>query len=97
MAATPGRGAVRARSAGPRWAPGPIDLDEIPERALIRGFLSVPNNADLFGRGVSHNGPHADYAAFLDDLDGREAFPRDWLIPAGLTVRDFHDAPAGTR
>ncbi len=76
---------------------GPIDLDEIPERALIRGFLSVPNNADLFGRGVSHNGPHADYAAFLDDLDGREAFPRDWLIPAGLTVRDFHDAPAGTR
>ena len=76
---------------------GPIDLDEIPERALIRGFLSVPNNADLFGRGVSHNGPHTDYAAFLKDLDGRDTFPRDWLIPAGLTVRNFHDAPAGNR
>jgi hypothetical protein len=75
---------------------GPLELDEIPERALIRGFLSVPNNADLFGRGVSHNGPHTDYAAFLEDLDGRKTFPRDWLIPAELTVRNFHDAPAGT-
>ena len=71
---------------------GPMELDELPERALIRGFLSVPNNADLFGRGVSHNGPHTDYAAFLEDLDGRETFPPDWLIPAGLTVRNFHDA-----
>ena len=76
---------------------GPIGLDELPERALIRGFLSVPNNADLFGRGVSHNGPHTDYATFLEDLDGRETFPRDWLIPAGLTVQNFHDAPAGNR
>ncbi|MDP9477090.1 MAG: prokaryotic E2 ligase family D protein [Actinomycetota bacterium] len=71
---------------------GSLELDELPERALIRGFLSVANNADLFGRGVSHNGPHADYAAFLEDLDGRESFPRDWLIPTGLTVRDLHAA-----
>ncbi len=75
---------------------GPIELVELPERALERGFLSVANNADLFGRGVSHNGPHADYAAFLQDLDGKESFPRDWLIPTGLTVRNFHDAPAGS-
>jgi hypothetical protein len=73
----------------------PIELAELPERALERGFFSIANNADLFGRGVSHNGPHNDYAAFLRDLDGRETFPRDWLIPAGLTLRNFHDLPAG--
>lgn len=59
-------------------------------RLGVEGFLSVRDNGDLFGVGESQNSPHRDYAEFLEAVS-RDGLPRDWLIPHGLTVKEFHE------
>ncbi|MEW6635352.1 MAG: hypothetical protein AB1425_00900 [Actinomycetota bacterium] len=67
-----------------------LDLPEIPERAVL-GFVGIPNNADLYGRGLSHNAPHSGYREFLEAIEERGGIDHDWLIPADLTVRQLHE------
>lgn len=63
------------------------DPREIPRRAVL-GFLALPNNADLYGRGLSHNAPITGYAELLEACAG--GLEAEWLIPAGCTVAGLH-------
>lgn len=71
-----------------------LDLAEIPAKA-VRGFVSIPNNADLYGRGHSHNAPHSDYREFLEAIEQKGGIDHDWLIPADLTVKQLHEQNRG--
>lgn len=62
---------------------------EIPEKAVL-GFVGMPNNGDLYGRGLSHNAPHEGYRELLEAIE-RGGLEHDHLIPTGLTVKDLHD------
>lgn len=66
-----------------------LEPSEIPEKAVL-GFVGIPNNADLYGRGLSHNASHEGYREFLEAIEGG-GLEHDHLIPAGLTVKDLHD------
>ncbi len=63
-------------------------LAELPEKA-VHAFLSIPNNADLYGAGTSHNAPHRDYRALVAAVEAGGLNP-DWLIPAQLDVAGLH-------
>lgn len=63
-------------------------LSELPQKA-VHAFLSIPNNADLYGTGTSHNAPHRDYRTLLEAVE-REGLSPDWLIPAQLDVAGLH-------
>lgn len=66
----------------------PIRLSEVPEKA-VKGFISIPNNADLYGVGRSQNSPYAGYREFLRAIE-EEGLEHDYLIPTDLTVKDLH-------
>lgn len=70
-----------------------MSLAEVPQKA-VRAFLELPNNLDLYGRGVSHNGPQDGYREFLEDLE-KEGLPEEYLIPADMTVKGLHDQQRG--
>lgn len=63
------------------------DPRQIPRRAVM-GFLALPNNADLYGRGLSHNAPITGYAELLEACS--KGLEQEWLIPAGCTVAGLH-------
>ena len=63
-------------------------LHEVPQRG-VRAFLSVPNNHDLYGRGLSHAAPHDDYADLLAAVE-EGGVPTSWLLPAEMTPADLH-------
>jgi hypothetical protein len=70
-----------------------MSLAEVPAKA-VRGFLELPNNMDLYGRGVSHNGPQEGYRELLEHLES-EGLPEEYLIPADMTVAGLHDQKRG--
>ncbi len=75
---------------------GSIELSarEVPSK-LVRAFLEMPNNTDLYGRGFSHNGPHDDYRHFLEAIE-KEGLPEEYLlIPTEMTVRGLHNQQRG--
>ena len=57
---------------------------------VVRTFLEMPNNTDLYGRGFSHNGPQRDYTELLEYIE-EHGLPEEYLIPAGMTVQGLHD------
>lgn len=59
-------------------------------RLGVEGFLSVRDNGDLFGRGMSQNSPHQDYAEFLAAAES-EGLKDEWLIPHQMTVEQFYE------
>ena len=63
-------------------------LAELPRKA-VHAFLSIPNTAHLYGAGTSHNAPHHDYRALVEDVEAGGLNP-DWLIPARLDVAGLH-------
>jgi hypothetical protein len=63
------------------------DPRQIPRKAVF-GFLALPNNADLYGRGLSHNAPITGYTELLAACSG--GLKHEWLIPAGCTVAGLH-------
>lgn len=67
------------------------ELREVVERGVF-GFLQTPNNTHLYGLGVSHNAPYRDYDEFLGAVQANQGVNADWLIPAGKTVSEFHQA-----
>lgn len=67
----------------------PMTLHEIPEEA-VRRFVRTENNADLYGRGLSHNAPYEDYGGFLKAIEEGGHIQEDYLIPTGTTVEDLH-------
>lgn len=66
---------------------------EIP-RAAVRAFLELPGNDDLYGSGLSHNGPQRTYRELLEHL-AEHGVPEEYLLPAGLTVETLHTANRG--
>lgn len=70
-----------------------MSLAEVPAKA-VRGFLELPNNMDLYGRGVSHNGPQEGYRELLEHLES-EGLPEEYLIPADMNVAGLHDQKRG--
>lgn len=66
-----------------------MSLCAIPEEAVKR-FVRTENNADLYGRGLSHNAPYEDYAEFLKAIEREGAVHEDYLIPTGKTVEELH-------
>lgn len=64
-------------------------LAQVP-RQVVRTFLEMPNNLDLYGRGFSHNGPHDDYTELLEYVENN-GLPEEYLIPAGMSVAGLHD------
>ncbi|WP_029422770.1 hypothetical protein [Alicyclobacillus macrosporangiidus] len=67
------------------------ELHEVVNRGVF-GFISTPNNRDLFGVGTSQNSPYREYAAFLEAVQAHGGIPHEWLIPLGRTVAEFHNA-----
>lgn len=67
----------------------PMTLPGIPEEAVKR-FVRTENNADLYGRGLSHNAPYEGYAEFLAAMEEEGGIHEDYLIPTGYTVEDLH-------
>jgi hypothetical protein len=65
-------------------------LDEVESRG-VRGFLSMPNNADLFGLSQSHNAPYREYPEYLRAIVDNDGLEKDWLIPHQLNVEQFHN------
>ncbi len=65
-----------------------VEPSEIPEKG-VHAFLSIPNNAHLYGVGTSHNAPHADYRQLLEAVD-QGGLKREWLIPAQMDARGLH-------
>ena len=63
-------------------------LADLPKKA-VHAFLSIPNTAHLYGAGTSHNAPHHDYRALVEDVEADGLNP-DWLIPARLDVAGLH-------
>lgn len=72
-----------------------IELEprQIPHKA-VEMFLSLPNNLDLYGRGLSHNGTEATYQELLESVE-RGGLPEEYLIPAQMTVRGLHNQNRG--
>lgn len=70
-----------------------MSLAEVPAKA-VRGFLELPNNMDLYGRGVSHNGPQEGYRELLEHIES-EGLPEEYLIPADMNVAGLHDQKRG--
>lgn len=70
-----------------------MSLAEVPAKA-VRGFLELPNNLDLYGRGVSHNGPQEGYRELLEHLEN-EGLPEEYLITADMTVGGLHNQSRG--
>lgn len=66
-----------------------MELCQVPEEAVKR-FVREQNNADLYGRGLSHNAPYTGYAPFLENIEREGGIHEDYLIPTGATVRDLH-------
>lgn len=66
-----------------------LELSEVPTKG-IHTFLSIPNNADLYGVGKSHNAPYRGYRELLEAVD-RDGLSPDWLIPAQMDVNKLHD------
>lgn len=66
---------------------------EIP-RAAVRAFLELPGNDDLYGSGLSHNGPQTTYRELLEHL-AEHGVPENYLIPAGLSVGALHTGKRG--
>lgn len=66
-----------------------MQLKDIPEQAVKR-FARAENNADLYGRGLSHNAPYEDYAALLEAIERDGGIAGDYLIPTSTTVEDLH-------
>lgn len=64
-------------------------LKDVPV-SIVRGFLELPNNSDLYGRGLSHNGPQQSYTALLEHVEAN-GLPHDYLIPAAMSVQGLHD------
>ncbi|MDN5697941.1 MAG: hypothetical protein L0G70_08190 [Rubrobacter sp.] len=64
-------------------------LAGIPKK-VVRTFLELPNNTDLYGRGFSHNGPQQEYAELLEYVE-EGGLPEEYLIPAGMSVQGLHD------
>lgn len=67
----------------------PCELSEVVEKGVF-AFLQTPNNRDLYGLGTSHNAPYRDYQEFLEIVHEHGCVPSEWLIPQGVTVREFH-------
>lgn len=65
------------------------ELQEVVERGVF-GFLQTPNNTHLYGLGVSHNAPYRGYDEFLRAVQENQGVLKDWLIPIGKTVSEFH-------
>ncbi|MGF1473314.1 MAG: hypothetical protein ACFB50_16460, partial [Rubrobacteraceae bacterium] len=66
-----------------------LELSEVPEKGVYT-FLSIPNNADLYGVGTTHNAPYRGYRELLDAID-QDGLSPDWLIPAQMDVNGLHD------
>lgn len=66
-----------------------MGLSDVPEGAVKR-FVRTENNADLYGRGLSHNAPYEDYAELLAAIEREGGIDEDYLIPTGTTVEDLH-------
>lgn len=66
-----------------------MEASQIPEEAVKR-FLRTENNADLYGRGLSHNSPYTSYTRFLAAVEQEGGVREDYLIPTGMTVQDLH-------
>ena len=64
-------------------------LAEIPEKGVLT-FLSIPNNADLYGVGTTHNAPYRGYRELLGAVEHRGLDPK-WLIPARMDVGGLHN------
>lgn len=66
-----------------------LALAEVPEKG-VHTFLSIPNNAHLYGVGTSHNAPYTGYRELLEAVE-RDGLSPDWLIPAQMDVNGLHD------
>ena len=66
-----------------------ITLAEIPEKG-VHTFLSIPNNADLYGVGTTHNAPYRGYRELLGAVE-RRGLDSKWLIPARMDVGGLHN------
>lgn len=66
------------------------DLAEIPEK-LVRRFVSVPNNPLSYSRDLTHASPHTGYSKLLAAIEDLGGIPHEWLVPAGMTIRDLHE------
>ena len=64
-------------------------LAGIPKE-VVRMFLEMPNNTDLYGRGFSHNGPQQEYTELLEYIE-EHGLPEQYLIPAAMSVAGLHD------
>lgn len=64
-------------------------LAGIPKE-VVRTFLEMPNNRDLYGRGFSHNGPQQEYTELLEYIE-KHGLPEEYLIPAAMSVQGLHD------
>lgn len=53
-------------------------------------FMGIPYNHELFGVAASQNSPHSDYLEYLGALAAKDDFPAEWLLPAGISVEEFH-------
>ena len=64
-------------------------LSEVPEKG-VHTFLSIPNNADLYGVGTTHNAPYRGYHQLLGAVEEKGLEP-GWLIPARMDVAGLHN------
>lgn len=66
-----------------------MKLKDVPEQA-VRRFARSENNADLYGRGLSHNAPYEGYAELLEAIERAGGIDGDYLLPTSTTVEDLH-------
>lgn len=82
-------GGVKEAACWPTIGDEELELSEVLEKG-VHTFLSIPNNADLYGVGTTHNAPYRGYRELLDAVD-RGGLSPDWLIPAQMDVNGLHD------
>ncbi len=67
-----------------------LELADMPEK-LVRRFVSVPNNPLSYSRDLTHNSPHRGYSELLTAIEENGGIPHEWLVPAGMTIRELHE------
>ena len=66
------------------------------ERGAIYAFYSVPNNPDLYGRGISQNSEHQSLSDFLQAVIDNGGLDEKWLHPHKETVGAMHNRVASS-
>ena len=82
-------GTVMAGVCWPGLSSIETELRDVPE-TVVKRFVTTPNNADMYGRGLSHNAPYTGYGALLEAIESEDALQEEYLTPLGYTVAHLH-------